>query len=89
MSDDFSDRLGVVCSAEMPLARRDAERMGAMIERLTDALALTIAVAARGNHDGMETFIQGIEAHLSVRALDHAKLVRFMDGAAPLPRNLP
>lgn len=78
----FADKLSAVCSAELALAKKDPERMGAMIERLCNSLALTIAVACNGNHVGMDNMLEGANSHMAVMSADHARVVRALAGIA-------
>lgn len=77
---DFADKLSAVCSGELALAKRDPERMGAMIERLCNSLALTIAVACNGDHKGMDNMLEGANSHMAVMSADHARVVRALEG---------
>jgi hypothetical protein len=59
-------------------AHGDHDRMSEAIERLTNSLALTIAVACNGNAECTNTMTEGVCAHMFERVVDHAKLARFM-----------
>ncbi len=61
---DFGERLSLLCSDELAGAHGDAERIGAMVERLTHSLAFTIAMATRGDAKGAQTFLTGVESYL-------------------------
>ena len=43
----------------------DAEQIGALIERLTDALGIAIAVASRGNAETADKLLTGAEGYLA------------------------
>lgn len=76
----FAEALSALCANELVVARRDSDRMGVMIERLINSLALTIATACRGNPDGMDEMLQGAEGYLFRAAADHLRLVRLLEG---------
>lgn len=78
MTIKFADSLAALCAAELSAAHGDADRIGAMIERLTSSLAFTIAMASGGRVEAMETFIAGAESYLAECATGHAKLGAFM-----------
>lgn len=71
----FSEKLGAMVSKELC---GDAEQIGALIERLTDALGLAIAVASRGDGQSSDALFEGATAYLSEAIVHHEKLARFM-----------
>jgi hypothetical protein len=77
---EFGDKLSALCAMELADAHGDADRIGAMIERLTNAVAFTVAIAARGDPKGMETMLQGAESYLYEAASGHGKMGKFMAG---------
>ncbi len=79
---NFDDKLSLLASCELPHCRRDPQRMADMIGALTDALALTIAVAAEGNPDRMSELLEGISVQLFEGAASKAPMARFIAGAA-------
>lgn len=74
----FGDRLSGLCAMELAAAHGDAERIGEMIERLTNSLSFTIAIAARGNPKGMDEMLKGVESYLYESATSHQKIGGFM-----------
>lgn len=54
------------------------ELKGAMIERLTDALGLTIAVACNGKPDAADEMLIGVDGYLVESVAQHSKLAAFM-----------
>lgn len=75
MSDEFQHKLSALVSKELC---GDADAIGAMIERLTDALGLTIAVACRGNIAQADEMLTGVDGYLAEAVANHAKLAAFM-----------
>lgn len=72
---DFKTKLGAMVAKELT---GDAEQIGALIERLTDALGLAIAVASRGDGRTSDTLFEGATAYLTEAISHHEKLARFM-----------
>lgn len=72
---DFETKLSSMVSKELC---GDADAIGALIERLTDALALAIAVSSKGQVSAADTLMTGVEGYLAERVADHAKLAAFM-----------
>lgn len=72
---DFETKLGAMVSKELC---GDAEQIGALIERLTNALGLAIAVASRGDGATADTLFEGATAYLTEAIAHHEKLARFM-----------
>ena len=81
MSVPFGDRLSGLCAMELADAHGNPERIGAMIERLLNSLAFTVAIAARGNPEGMNEMLQGAEAYLYESAASHQKAGSFLNAA--------
>lgn len=75
MTDAFQSKLSALVSAELC---GDAETIGALIERLTDALGLAIAVSCRGDIKQADDMITGVEGYLAECIANHAKLASFM-----------
>lgn len=75
---DFSEALAALCAKEQSAANGDADRMGVMIERLSAVLGFTIALAARGRPDGIDTMIEGATGYAHREAVAKAPLARFM-----------
>lgn len=73
---DFASKLASLVS--MSAKDGDADHMGMMIERLAAALGFTIAIAARGDGDAIDTMIAGAEAYAHAEAVEKAPLARFM-----------
>lgn len=76
---NFTSNLERLVAHELPAARRDKDRMAAMIERLGQSLALTIAVAAQGDGNVAEKLLQGSEAYIA------AETARLSPIAGALP----
>jgi hypothetical protein len=55
-----------------------AEEIGVLIERLTEALGLAIAVASRGDTEAADTLLTGAEGYLAESVAHHRKLAEFM-----------
>ncbi len=77
---DFADKLANLLSLELPLARRDPDRMGEMIERLAAGIGFTIAIATGGDPQRTDTMIEGAMAYAHSEAVDRAKIARFLAG---------
>ena len=80
----MSDEIGAICAKVLADAkkRRDADAIGALIERLARALGFTIAVAANGNKQAVEELLSGAEAYALEEAVEKAKFVEFMNRMA-------
>lgn len=74
----FADRLSGLCAMELAAAHGNPERIGEMIERLTNSLSFTIAIAAKGNPQGMDEMLKGVESYLYEAATSHQKIGGFM-----------
>ena len=74
----FQDALSGICAKELADAHGDADRIGAMIERLASSLAFTIAMASGGDLRRMEELLQGAEGYMTATASGHARLGSFM-----------
>ena len=72
---DFQTKLGAIVAKELT---GDADQMGVLIERLTDALGLAIAVASRGDAETADTLLEGASGYLAEAIAHHEKLARFM-----------
>lgn len=77
----FADKLSGLCAMELTAAHGNAERIGAMIERLTNSLAFTIAIASRGDPEAIQTFLTGVEGYLYNATSEHQKMGVFMGKA--------
>ena len=77
----MSDEIGAICAKVLAdaLKRRDADAIGALIERLARALGFSIAVAANGNKQVVEKLLSGAEAYAMEEAVEKAKFVAFMN----------
>jgi hypothetical protein len=75
MSDDFQSKLSALVSKELC---GDAETIGALIERLTDALGLAIAVSCKGKVAHADDMLTGVDGYLVECVARHAKLAAFM-----------
>lgn len=74
----FGDRLSGLCAMELAAAHGDPERVGAMIERLTNSLAFTISMAARGNPEASEEMLTGAISYLYEAATSHQKVAQLL-----------
>lgn len=74
----FADKLAGLCGMELSAAKGDPERIGEMIERLTNAVAFTIAIASGGNAARMSEMLEGAESYLYDAATGHEKVGRFL-----------
>ena len=61
---DFEAELARLCSREMIAARRDPERLGAMVEHLSHSLSFTIAIGAGGDPQVAQKLMTGVESYL-------------------------
>ena len=78
---DFHSRLASMISKEAAEAAKvpdRAERMGDMIEGLSRCLGFTVAIAANGNAEGIETMIAAAERYALEEAIEKAPLAEFM-----------
>lgn len=78
---DFHSRLATMLSkeaAEAGKAPDRAERMGDMIEGLARGLGFTVAIAANGNAETIDTMIAGAERYALEEAADKAEFAQFM-----------
>jgi len=78
---DFHSRLAAMLSkeaAEAAKASDRAERMGDMIEGLARGLGFTVAIAANGNAETIDTMIAGAERYALEEAADKAPFAQMM-----------
>lgn len=80
MADDFGEALARVTSAELPHARRNPDRLAAMIERLAHALGMTIAVGSGGESSQAATLIDGAQNYLDETVADLLPMGRLIRG---------
>jgi hypothetical protein len=78
MGADFETKISVAVSKELADAHGDAERIGAMVERLASSLAFTIAVAAHGDPEATNVFLEGATAYLYEATSGHAKFLESL-----------
>ena len=81
MTSDFDTKISIAVSKELADAHGDAERIGAMIDKLASSLAFTIAVASQGDPKAANSFLEGTVAYLYEAASRHAKFGEFMSRA--------
>jgi hypothetical protein len=79
---NFPNELADLVAKEVSAARRDTARMVEIIERLSAALGMTIAIASHGDPKMIETLIAGAEAYAMEEAVSRSKLLRILGGAA-------
>lgn len=75
MTEEFQHKLSALVSKELC---GDADAKGTVIERLTDALGLAIAVCCRGNIAQADEMLTGVDGYLAEAVARHAKLAAFM-----------
>lgn len=75
MSDEFQHKLSALVSKQLC---GDADAMGELIERLTDALGVAVAVSCRGNIAQADEMLTGVDGYLAECVAKHAKLAAFM-----------
>lgn len=75
----FGDLLSGLCATELSAAKADPERIGEMIERLTNSLAFTIAIAARGEPKGVSEMLEGAAAYLFDAAGSHQRPAELIE----------
>jgi hypothetical protein len=75
MSNDLQSALSAIVSKELC---GDADALGTLIERLTDALGLAIAVSCKGQIAQGDEMLTGVEGYLAECIARHAKLAAFM-----------
>ena len=81
---DFHNRLSSMLAKEAADAAKAPdrhERMGDMIEGLARGLGFTVAIAANGNAETIDTMIAGAERYALEEAADKAPLAQFMAAA--------
>lgn len=79
----FADQLATLCATELAKALKDPEVTADMIERLSAALGMTIAVAARGDPATIDRLMAGAEGYAHAEAVEKARVVNMMLGAKP------
>lgn len=78
---DFHSRLSSMLAKEAADAGKAAdrpERMGDMIEAIARGLGFTVAIAANGNAEGIDTMIAAAERYALEEAADKADFAKFM-----------
>ncbi len=75
MSEEFQNKLSALVSKELC---GDAEAIAEVIERLTDALGLAVAVSCRGDIAKADELLTGVDGYLAESVAHHAKLAAFM-----------
>lgn len=78
---EFHDKLASLLSREAAAAAKvpdRAERMGDMIEAIARGLGFTVAIAANGDGDAIETMISAAEKYALDEAADKAPFAQFM-----------
>lgn len=81
MAVGFGDRLSALCAMELSDAHGDPERIGAMIERLVNSMAFTVAIAAKGDPKAVDEMLKGAESYLYEAATSHQKAGQFLGAA--------
>lgn len=75
MGEDFQHKLSALVSRELC---GDADAIAGVIERLTDALGLAVAVSCGGNIAQADDMLTGVDGYLVECVANHAKLAAFM-----------
>lgn len=78
---EFHDKLAAMLAREAADAGKApdrTERMAAMIEGLARGLGFTVAIAAFGDGEGIDTMIAAAERYALEEATDKAPFARFM-----------
>jgi hypothetical protein len=83
---DFEAKLSVMVSKELC---GDAETVSALIERLTDALGLAVAVSCGGDVSKADTMLTGVEGYLAEAIAHHSKLAAFISEIRRFKRDTP
>ena len=71
----FPSKLSALVSKELS---GDADAIAMVIERLTDALGLAVAVSCRGDVSQADDMLTGVDNYLVECVAQHAKLAAFM-----------
>ena len=79
---DFETKLSAMVAKELC---GDADQRGALIERLTNALGLAVAVCSGGDHEAAERLLGGIDGYLADAVVEHSNLARFMNTVRAKP----
>jgi hypothetical protein len=79
----FETKLSAMVSKELC---GTADDIGALIERLTDALGLAIAVASRGDTETADRLLTGAEGYLAEAVAQHRKIAEFMAAVKRRPQ---
>ena len=79
----FETKLSAMVSKELC---GTADDIGALIERLTDALGLAIAVASRGDTETADKLLTGVEGYLAEAVAQHRKIAEFMAAVKRRPQ---
>jgi len=78
---EFHRNLSSLLSKEAAASQKApdrAERMGDMIESIARGLGFTVAIAANGNAEGIETMISAAERYALEEAAEKAPFAQFM-----------
>lgn len=81
---DFHDKLSSLLSKEAAASTKApdrAERMGDMIESVARGLGFTVAIAANGNAEAIDTMISAAERYALEEAADKAPFAQFIAAA--------
>lgn len=76
----FADDLSRLVAIEAAKARTDPERLSEMMERLAAALGMTVALAAKGDPQMIDTLMTGAEAYAHSEAVEKGRIARLMQG---------
>lgn len=75
---DFGRKLAALLSKEIKGARADGEYAAMMIERLANALGMTIAAATHGDPLGMDKMHAGSDFYIVGAMAEHGRVMRAL-----------
>ena len=72
------EEVAKVISQQAVACRKNPELWGELIEQIASSLGFTIALAAQGDADKIDTLMTGAEAHAHATAVERAPLAALM-----------
>ena len=78
---NFADDFARLMAIESAAARGDPQRLAAMVERLSSALGMAIAMAALGDPRVIDDLIEGATAFAHSEAVEKARAIRLLLGS--------
>lgn len=79
----FSDDHAKLLSRELPMARRNSDRLADVLSTQVEALGLTIALAAHGDPAKASELLEGVTARLFEAVGEKAPIAHFLAKAMP------